>query len=105
MNRCTCFIFAVLVMVSSLARAQSIVLPAEQRTNGTDTLKSLAEVQRRASASSVLIGSSREKSLAGVVISPDGYVLTQASDTEALPATALTPAGAAGSVVSCGKPY
>jgi S1-C subfamily serine protease len=84
MNRCAFFIFAALVVASPLARGQSIVLPEEQRTNGADTLKALAEVQRRASASSVLIGSSREKSLAGVVISADGYVLTQASDTEAL---------------------
>ena len=92
MNHRAFFISAVLVTVSSVARGQSIVLPEEQRTNGAETLKALAEVQRRASASSVLIGSSPERSLTGVVISPDGYVLTQASDTEALkPLSAFLP--------------
>src|SRR4051812_12894103 len=97
MNVSACVTFALLLAATSLACGQSIVLPEEQRTNGADTLKALAEVQQRASASSVLLGSSEAKSLAGVVVSLDGYVLTQASDTGPLkPLRAFLPGG-----VSC----
>jgi S1-C subfamily serine protease len=57
------------------------VLPDDQRTNGAETLKAVANIQHHAGESSVLVGKSKEKSLAGIVLSPDGYVLTQASDT------------------------
>jgi S1-C subfamily serine protease len=63
-----------------LASGQS-VLPDDQRTNGAETLKAVTNVQQHAGESGVLVGQSKEKCLAGIVISPDGYVLTQASDT------------------------
>jgi S1-C subfamily serine protease len=79
MSRTACF-FLVLLACLPLASGQS-VLPDDQRTNGAETLKAVANVQQHASESGVLVGRSKEKCLAGIVLSPDGYVLTQASDT------------------------
>ena len=92
MNRCACFTIALLAGLPP-ASGQS-VLPDDQRTNGAETLKAVANVQHHATESSVLIGKSKEKSLAGIVLSPDGYVLTQASDTGPLkPLRAFLPDG------------
>src|SRR5688572_5677660 len=72
-----------LLAIVPLVAGQS-VLPDDQRTNGAETLKAVAAVQQHATASTVQVGKSKEKSLAGIILSPDGYVLTQASDTEPL---------------------
>lgn len=79
MSRSACFTIALLACLP-LASGQT-VLPDDQRTNGAETLKAIANVQQHASESGVLVGSSKEKCLAGIVLAPDGYVLTQASDT------------------------
>lgn len=80
--------FVILLGAFAMGHAGSLaaqsVLPDEQRTNGAETLKAVAQVQQRAAASSVQVGKNKEHSLAGIILSPDGYVLTQASDTEAL---------------------
>lgn len=72
-----------LLVLKTAALAQGN-LPDEQRTNGAETLKALADVQKQASAASVLVGRQKDRALAGVVLSPDGYILTQASDLEAV---------------------
>lgn len=97
MNRIACLALCV-VAVSSPAPGQT-VLPDAQRTNGADTLDAVADVQAHATATSVLVGKSRDRSLAGIVLSPDGYVLTQASDTGPLrPLRAFLPDGAEAAV-------
>jgi serine protease Do len=69
-------------------------LADEKRTNGIETLKAVEDIQRHAAASTVQIGKSKEKSVSSVVLSPDGYVLTQASDAEPLrPLRAFLPDG------------
>lgn len=64
-------------------QAQSI-LPDEQRTNGAGTLKAIADLQSKVTPSSVQLGRERDKTFAGIIVSPDGYILTQASDAENL---------------------
>ncbi|MEY4485001.1 MAG: hypothetical protein RL693_2453, partial [Verrucomicrobiota bacterium] len=64
-------------------QAQS-VLPDEQRTNGAETLKAIADLQSKVTSSSVQLGRERDKTLSGIIVSPDGYILTQASDAESL---------------------
>lgn len=68
--------------VGSLS-AQS-VLPDEERTNGTGTLKAIADLQSKVTSSSVQLGRERDKTLTGIIVSPDGYILTQASDADSL---------------------
>lgn len=68
--------------VSSLS-AQN-VLPDAQRTNGADTLKAIADLQSKVMSSSVQLGKERGQTLSGIIVSPDGYILTQASDAESL---------------------
>lgn len=70
----------VILGLSSL-QAQS-VLPDAQRTNGAETLKAIADLQSKVTSSSVQLGKERDKTLTGIIVSPDGYILTQASDTE-----------------------
>jgi S1-C subfamily serine protease len=77
---CLCY----LLLGSAAPAAAQAVLPDEQRTNGAETLQALAPVHRHAIAASVLLGKTREQSLIGIVMAADGYVLTQASDTEPL---------------------
>lgn len=60
------------------------VLPDEQRTNGTGSLVAVQAVKSLAMQSSVQIGKSKDKTITGVVVTPDGYMLTLASETEAL---------------------
>jgi S1-C subfamily serine protease len=69
-------------------------LPDEKRTNGTETLKAVQEIQRHAVAATVQLGKTKDKCVSSVVLSPDGYLLTQASDAEQLrPLRAYLPDG------------
>lgn len=63
--------------------AQS-VLPDAQRTNGTETLKAIANLQSKVAPSSVQLGQERDKTLTGIIVSSDGYILTQATDAGSL---------------------
>ena len=60
------------------------ILPDEQRTNGADTLKVAADLQKRAAAAGVQLGKQRDRTIAGVILSADGYLLTQSSDSKPL---------------------
>ena len=76
------FIHSVL-LAAALSLPAENVLPDEQRTNGADTIKAAASVQRRASACGVVIGESRENAtLMGAIMTDDGYVLTQSAAME-----------------------
>ncbi len=56
-------------------------LPDERRTNGADTLKAISAVQSHALARTVRLGLKAEGAgIGGVIVSPDGYVLTVASE-------------------------
>jgi S1-C subfamily serine protease len=64
------------------ARGESF-LPDESRTNGADTLKAVAPVQLKAASCSVAIGEKPgAPKLMGVVLSPDGYILTKSDETQ-----------------------
>lgn len=69
--------------VSPALHAQDI-LPDELRTNGSDTLKVAADLQKRATAAGVQLGRQRDRTIAGVILSADGYLLTQSSDSKPL---------------------
>ena len=60
------------------------VLPDDQRTNGADTLKVAVDLQKRAAAAGVQLGKQRDRTIAGVILSADGYLLTQSSDSKPL---------------------
>ncbi|HSJ04755.1 MAG: S1C family serine protease [Verrucomicrobium sp.] len=81
-TRC-CLTLAV-VLVSSGGLPAQEVLPDSARTNGTASLKAVNAVKELALQSAVQIGSSREKAITGIVVSPDGYLLTLASEAEAV---------------------
>jgi len=76
-------VLAAMAVLAAAAPAET-VLPDAERTNGAATLKALAGVQQRAAASTVLVGSDTDRSLLGLVVSADGYLVTQASDTQPL---------------------
>lgn len=93
MNRPARILLLALLACAPLVQGQPI-LPDEQRTNGTDTLKAVADLQKRAAATSVQLGRTKDRTLAGIILSPDGYALTQASDAESLkPLRAFLPGG------------
>lgn len=77
-----------LIIASTLVSGSTAIaqgsLPDEQRTNGAETLKALAGLQENASAVSVQVGRQKDRTMMGVVLSTDGYILTQASDLEAI---------------------
>ncbi|MCE9518583.1 MAG: S1C family serine protease [Verrucomicrobia bacterium] len=57
-------------------------LDDDQRTNGKETLGALAGLQSKAAATSVSVGSERDKKmLTGAILSADGYILTKATET------------------------
>jgi serine protease Do len=57
------------------------VLDDEQRTNGTETLKALADIRAKAVAGTVLIGRDKDSALlCGTIVTRDGYLLTKASE-------------------------
>ncbi len=57
-------------------------LDDEQRTNGAETLGALATLHSKAAAGSACIGPERDKKLlSGAILSPDGYILTKATET------------------------
>lgn len=84
-GRCVGVFAAVAWMMLGLGllQAQS-VLPDAQRTNGSATLKAISEIQINVAPSSVQIGKAHDKTLAGIIVSPDGYILTQASDADSI---------------------
>lgn len=93
MNRIATIALGLMTFLSG-AQAQGI-LPDEQRTNGVDMLKAAADLRNRAAAASVQLGKTKDKTLTGIILSPDGYLLTQASDAEPLkPLRAFLPDGA-----------
>ncbi|HEY2572613.1 MAG TPA: PDZ domain-containing protein [Verrucomicrobiaceae bacterium] len=56
-----------------------------QRTNGSETLSAVAALKSKAAASSLLIGPERDKiELSATVLSSDGYLLTKATETQAM---------------------
>ena len=68
--------------VSCLTARGETFLPDESRTSGAGTLKPVADVQKRAAAASVGIGDKPATAkLMGVILSPDGYILTKADET------------------------
>lgn len=70
------------------------ILPDEQRTNGAETLKVTVDLQKRAAASGVQLGRQRDRTIAGVILTADGYLLTQSSDSKPLaPLRAFLPDG------------
>lgn len=71
------------LLAASLVSGQD-VLPDSARTNGEDILKAVEPVKNLAMQTSVQIGSSRDKAQCGVVVSPDGYLLTVGSEAEAV---------------------
>ncbi len=52
----------------------------DERTNGTNTLEALENIRQGAVSGTIRIGATAEESVPGVVISPDGYVITAASE-------------------------
>lgn len=96
MNRAACL--PLILLAALVWTPQGVgqgILPDEQRTNGAETLKATAELQQHALAASIQLGRSKERTQTGVIISPDGYALTQASDVESLkPLRAFLPGGA-----------
>lgn len=94
MKRLPTFELSLVPLLVGSMHAQGI-LPDEQRTNGADTLKAVAALHPRAAATGIQLGKNKEKTLAGTILSPDGYILTQASDAEPLkPLRAFLPDGA-----------
>lgn len=72
--------------ISSLVGAVSLgaqgFLDDEQRTNGAETLGALASLQAKGAAGLARIGPDRAKArLEAIVISPDGYLITEATET------------------------
>jgi serine protease Do len=64
------------------SRAQGFLDDA-RRTNGAETLGAVAALQTRAAAGTVGIGPEQEKKLlTGAILSPDGYILTKATETQ-----------------------
>jgi len=56
-----------------------------QRTNGAETLAAVAPLQPKAAAGTVGVGPERDKKLlSGTILSPDGYVLTKATETQSI---------------------
>ena len=56
-----------------------------QRTNGAETLVAIAPLQSKAAAGTVSVGPERDKKLlSGTILSPDGYVLTKATETQSI---------------------
>ena len=72
--------------VAFLAVAHSeSVLDDAQHTNGSKTLRALADIQSKAAAVTVLLGKDKNAaSLCGTLISADGYFLTKASEAAAI---------------------
>lgn len=57
-------------------------LDDDLRTNGAETLGALAPLQAKAAAGAASIGPERDKKLlTGAILSPDGYILTKATET------------------------
>ncbi len=85
-GRCVgeCLTMIVMIVLGFNSLSAQSVLPDEKRTNGADTLKAIADLQSKVSSSSVQLGKERDKTLTGIIVSPDGYILTQASDAESL---------------------
>jgi serine protease Do len=78
-----CFALLLQLTVTTSLRSESF-LPDTRRTNGTEILSLLAPVRKQAVAATVQIGKSTGNTLSGVIVSPEGYILTQASETTAL---------------------
>jgi serine protease Do len=56
-----------------------------QRTNGAETLRAVAALESKAVAGTVSVGPEREmRTLSGAIVSPDGYVLTKAAETQSM---------------------
>lgn len=85
-------------MLNGSAYSQE-VLPDELRTNGAGSLKAVQPVKNLAMQSAIQLGKSKDKTLTGVAATPDGYVLTLASEAEPLkPLRAFLPDGTSAEV-------
>lgn len=71
---------ALMATALALRAAEPWVLTDEERTNGSATLASLDSVREGAISGMVRVGATVKESVPGVVISPDGYVITAASE-------------------------
>ncbi len=73
--------FAVFVTLPMCLRGEGF-LDDDQRTNGTETLGALATLQSKVVATAVSVSPERDKKLlTGAILSPDGYILTKATET------------------------
>lgn len=66
--------------VSLATAADPFVLENDDRTNGSSTLEALGSIPQAPVAATVRLGTSRTNSVPGVIVSPDGYVITAASE-------------------------
>src|SRR5688572_10535756 len=69
-----------LAVAPGLPAADPWVLTDEERTNGSATLEALGDVRQGAISGAIRIGASAKESVPGVIVSPDGYIITAASE-------------------------
>lgn len=84
-SRCSTFcrttVGALLALGGSLATAaEPFVLRDDDRTNGSSTLEALGNIPQGAIAATIRLGNSSTHAVPGVIVSPDGYVITAASE-------------------------
>lgn len=69
------------LMVGTAGLTAQDVLDGNQRTNGTEILKAIAPAVAKIEASRVVLGETRDNGvMTGVILSPDGYLLTKWSE-------------------------
>lgn len=74
----------VLLPAPGMLRAEGFLDDA-QRTNGAKTLAAVATLESKAAAGTVCVGPERDKKiLSGTILSPDGYVLTKATESRSI---------------------
>lgn len=80
----TAALLLMLALAPRLLHGESFLSDSE-RTNGSETLAAVAALQPKAAAATVDVGPERDKKLlSGTILSPDGYVLTKATETRSI---------------------
>ena len=89
--------FSLVLCIRTWAAAEEENLPDELRTNGSETLRTVIPVQKDLAQSLVGLGSSADSVvLCGTIVSPDGYIVTKASEAVHIsPMKVILPDGAA----------
>ena len=77
---CRVMLGALFASLAVLPAADPLVLGDDERTNGSNTLEALENIRQGAISGTIRIGATAKESVPGVVISPDGYVITAASE-------------------------